>query len=623
MAQQHLQKMSKKVLLTILAGGLSLGMVACSGIDASPVQHPDYIDSKDRVRFVHVFDNDEVATYRREIEVFGPYLSARYAVAERDYGKAAKLFQKVLKRHPDSATILGRAFMNALHAGRRQETLSLANRIVGTHESAGVSRFVIAANAIETGQYDDVFLLIEAPRNADAESEDFGNGILLEPFVLAWAYAGKGDVESALAQLTPLAEEPGAAFFNGLALYHMALIQSQLGVAGADDNFVRALDLFGGSVRMARAYAHHIAVNQSVSDAITFLDNFGERYDIKRLADEEKKALLRSKSPGLLIKTPIEGVTEAVYLASASLAAERAFGPALLYLNLTLFCDDDHAVALMMLAELENFRDNYQAALDAFLRVPEQSEHYVEARVKAAYVLADMKRQDGAIRLLDQTVQQNKGRDNQTISETELLLAKAGMLRNNEQFAPALEIYNQLLARAEKSSQSPRAYWSLYYMRGMSLERLGRWEEAEADLLKALDLNPGSALVMNYLGYSWVDQGMHLNEGRQLIEQAVELRPRDGFIVDSLGWVLYKMGEYDDAAQILARAVSLEPGDPTIADHYGDALWRADRKIEAQFQWRHALELDPTDELRAKLQLKLSMGLDHAMRIESHMERDG
>ena len=145
----------------------------------------------------------------------------------------------------------------------------------------------------------------------------------------------------------------------------------------------------------------------------------------------------------------------------------------------------------------------------------------------------------------------------------------------------------------EQSKKPATAIWPLYYFRGISYERQNQWPPAEADFKHALDLYPDQPLVMNYLGYSWVDQGVHLDQAFPMLRRAVELRPTDGYIVDSLGWADYKLGHYDEAVKKLERAVDLKPGDPVIQDHLGDAYWQVGRKLEAHFQWNHARDLDP------------------------------
>src|SRR5690606_33991930 len=135
--------------------------------------------------------------------------------------------------------------------------------------------------------------------------------------------------------------------------------------------------------------------------------------------------------------------------------------------------------------------------------------------------------------------------------------------------------------------------WTLFYFRGIAYERAKQWDKAEADLLQALALFPEQPHVLNYLGYSWVDQGMHLDEAMDMIARAVELRPNDGYIVDSLGWAHYRLGNYEEAVRELERAVELRPEDPVINDHLGDAYWKVGRRLEARFQWAHARDLDP------------------------------
>jgi Flp pilus assembly protein TadD len=186
------------------------------------------------------------------------------------------------------------------------------------------------------------------------------------------------------------------------------------------------------------------------------------------------------------------------------------------------------------------------------------------------------------------------------------LLHLGQLLRAEERFAEAVEAYDEAMGRL--GEVQPR-HWSLFYFRGISLERSDQWARAEADFLKALELQPEEPYVLNYLGYSWVDRGENLVKGREMLLRAVELRPEDGFIVDSLGWVYYRLGRYEEAVQQLERAVELRPQDPVINDHLGDAYWRADRRREARFQWRHALALGAEPDLVAVIDRKLADGL--------------
>ena len=143
-------------------------------------------------------------------------------------------------------------------------------------------------------------------------------------------------------------------------------------------------------------------------------------------------------------------------------------------------------------------------------------------------------------------------------------------------------------------------------------ERAKEWPKAEDDFKKALELFPDQPLVLNYLGYSWVDQGVKLDEAFKMLRRAVELRPNDGYIVDSLGWAHYKLGQYNEAAQTLERAVDLKPADPVLNDHLGDAYWHVNRKVEAQFQWNHARDMNPEPEDLPGILKKIQGGLPDA-----------
>ncbi|MBL6432409.1 MAG: tetratricopeptide repeat protein, partial [Alphaproteobacteria bacterium] len=158
-------------------------------------------------------------------------------------------------------------------------------------------------------------------------------------------------------------------------------------------------------------------------------------------------------------------------------------------------------------------------------------------------------------------------------------------------------------------SEPEPKHWALFYYRGICRERLKDWGPAEADFRQSLALSPDQPLVLNYLGYSLVDRGLKLSEALDMIRKAVELRPRDGYIVDSLGWAYYKLGRYEEAVVELEKAVALRPEDPIINDHLGDAYWKVDRRLEARFQWNHARDLEPEPEELPKILDKIENGL--------------
>ena len=178
---------------------------------------------------------------------------------------------------------------------------------------------------------------------------------------------------------------------------------------------------------------------------------------------------------------------------------------------------------------------------------------------------------------------------------------------HNPHLAAMLESIDDGIGMIDREGTS---HWHLYFARGITRERQGNWIMAEVDLQKARQLSGDEPHVLNYLGYSWVDQGIYLKEGLAIIELAVRKEPSNGFFVDSLGWAHYRLGEHEKALGYLEHASRLEPTDPVITEHLGDVLWRLGREVEARYQWRKALAFNPIEEDRVKIESKLVTGLE-------------
>ena len=217
----------------------------------------------------------------------------------------------------------------------------------------------------------------------------------------------------------------------------------------------------------------------------------------------------------------------------------------------------------------------------------------------AADMLADEGKVDEALSELEALV---RGR-----GDLEALIQIGDIYRRNKDFEKAVKTYNR--AADTFGAAIPKEYWQIHYVRGMSYEQLGDWKKAETDLKAALDFQPDHPLILNYLGYAWADQGVNLEESLRLIRKAASLEPDDGYIADSLGWVLYRMGRYKEAVPPLERAAQLLPYDPVINDHLGDAYWKAGRKLEARFQWSRAQNYSDDPSLITTIGVKLENGL--------------
>ena len=266
-------------------------------------------------------------------------------------------------------------------------------------------------------------------------------------------------------------------------------------------------------------------------------------------------------------------------------------------------------MALDTLAEAYGKLKQSDSAIEIYDQVPKSSSLRVASEIRVALLYAAMGKADKSAKQLRGIVKQHP--DN-----VDAVSALADVLRSQKKFQESADAYTRVLALTAPDDKSR---WAIYYFRGVDYERAKEWSKAEPDLKEALNLYPEQPMVLNYLGYSWVDQGVHLDEAFKMLRRAVELEPEDGYIVNSLGWAYYKLGRYDEAVKYLERAVDLKPGDPTINEHLGDAYWRVGRKLDAGFQWNHARDLKPDPEDLPKILGKIAKGLpDAPQQTESH-----
>jgi Flp pilus assembly protein TadD len=271
----------------------------------------------------------------------------------------------------------------------------------------------------------------------------------------------------------------------------------------------------------------------------------------------------------------------------------------LIYLRLATWIQPNHAPAQVAIAETYERIRQLESAVSAYEKVPLDSPLRISADIQRGLDLDQLGKSDEAIVLLKET-------DKKLTDHTEPLIALGNIYRSKKAFAEAADAYSGAIKGLGTPNQG---HWGLFYSRGIAFERLKRWPEAEADFRKALELAPDQPLVLNYLGYSWIERGTNLDEAFRMLRRAVEQSPTDGYIVDSLGWAFYRLGQYDNALQLMERAVQLKAADATVNDHLGDVYWHLGRKLEAKFQWNHARDLIPEPDDLPKILDKIENGL--------------
>ena len=527
----------------------------------------------------------------KSLTTSGSYLAARHASVERDAASAAAFYRSALRSDPKNNELLDRAFISSVADGDIEEAVKLAERILTVDKSNRIARLVVGVQDIKQKKY-------AAAQTNINQSVRGPITDLVATLLSAWAAAGAGDAKTAVANIDKLTGPEWYPLFKDL---HAGMILELAGKEKeAGTRFERAYKLDDSMLRITEAYARGLSRNKDAASATAIYEAFDKKLARHPLVQEGLRDTKAGKKLPPLVDSAQAGAAEALYGIGATLSRRGGEDLALVYLQLALHLQPSHPLALLSLADLYETVKKPQMAIKVYERVPASSPLKRNAQIQLATDLDSADRSDEAIKILKDVIAQDP-------KDLEAIMALGNIERGRKKFADCAKTYS--LGVDSLPANNDKANSVYYYYRGICLERSKQWPKAEADMRKALELQPDQPHVLNYLGYSWIDQGVNLDEGMKMIKRAVEQRPDDGYIVDSLGWAYYRIGNYEEAVKHLERAIDLKPEDPTINDHLGDAYWRVGRKLEAKFQWAHARDLKPEAEELPKIEAKIQNGL--------------
>ena len=527
----------------------------------------------------------------KSLTTSGSYLAARHASVERDAASAAAFYRSALRTDPKNNELLDRAFISSLADGDIDEAVKLADRILTLDKSNRVARLVVGVRDLKMKKYASAQTNINQSIRGPITD-------LVATLLSGWASYGAGDTKAAVANIDKLTGPEWYPIFKDL---HAGMILELAGKekdAGA--RFERAYKLDDSMLRVSEEYARWMTRNKDAAAATAIYEAFDKKLPRHPLVLEGLRDAKAGKKMPPLVESAQAGGAEALYGIGAQLTRHGGEDLALVYLQLALYLQPNHPLALLSLADLYESVKKPQMAIKVYERMPASSPLKRNAQIQLATNLDAADRSDEAIKILKEVT-------TDAPKDIEAIMALGNIERGRKKFGDCATTYGSAIdalpAGGDKNS------WVTYYYRGICEERSKQWGKAEADMRKALDLQPEQPHVLNYLGYSWIDQGVNLDEGMKMIKRAVDQRPDDGYIVDSLGWAYYRIGNYEEAVKNLERAIDLKPEDPTINDHLGDAYWRIGRTLEAKFQWAHARDLKPEADELPKIEAKIENGL--------------
>jgi Flp pilus assembly protein TadD len=524
----------------------------------------------------------------------GNYLAGRQANILRDSASAAAYYRAALKSDPRNPELLEIAFYSELAQGDIEEAVKLADRLLAADKNNRNARLVLGARAIKLKQY-------PVARTQLAQAAKGPITDLIASLMSAWAAYGAGDTKGAIATIDKLTGPDWYAIFKELHAGQILDLAGQRKDAGK--RFEQAYKLDPNALRVVQAYGAWLSRNATKEDALKVFQDFDKVLPSHPLITAAMADIKRGEKLPPLVDNPAAGAADALYgLGSALTRREEELSLAnrgLAYLQLSLYLNPSQTLAILSLADLYEAMKKPELAVSAYAHLPENSPLKRGAEIQSAINLDALDRTDEAKKLLQKLIDGKP--DNR-----DALLALANMQRERKEFLECAATYGRAIATV---ANPERPQWGMFFSRGICFERSKQWDKAEIDLKKALELYPDQPQVLNYLGYSWIDQGINLDDGVRMIKRAVEQRPDDGYIVDSLGWAYFRLGNFEEAVAQLDKAVELKPTDPTVNDHLGDAYWKVGRTLEARFQWAHARDLKPEPDDLKKIEEKLKSGL--------------
>ncbi|UHS58033.1 tetratricopeptide repeat protein [Agrobacterium vaccinii] len=538
------------------------------------------------------FNPDKVNTFS------GAFLAARTADVDQDFATAITLYKKALEFDTANVEIRQRLMIAQLLSGDFEAGAKIADSLKDDSSVERVTTIVRALAAIKHKEFSSAEKILKYTGPNDLDR-------MVNTLLTAWSRAGAGKGKEALALVNGM---KGPGWISIFQKYHAGAIalvtgnteaaRKNLNDAVADrEGGATATDTYMRAV-MALARLEAKAGNkQKALDTISVGDTFAPNYaPLKAL----RQSIEKGEKPEQQVETPVEGAAAVMFSIAGALNREGAEEIVTLYLQTSRALDPKSADTLILLGGLAEAQKQPERAIAFYREVPDDSPMHRISELQLGLTLAQTDKVDEARQHLRSLLESDP-------TDLRSYLAYGSVLSDAKDYAAMAANYDkavEVIGAVPKKTD-----WTIFFQRAIAYERLKQWDKAEPDFKRALELNPEQPQVLNYLGYSWVDKNLNLDQAMDMIRRAVELRPNDGYIVDSLGWAHFRLGAFDESVTELERAIELRAGDPTINDHLGDAYWRVGRKIEAVYQWNRALIGDSDDVDKAKVKEKIANGL--------------
>lgn len=530
---------------------------------------------------------------RAEIS-FGGYLAGRHALSTKDFDAASTYLSRAIEDDIENPELLNGLISVQVSLGDIGAAKISSDNLDLLGVQTQLSNMVKIAIQLRNRDFDNAKQQIE---------NEQGINPLLDKIVTGWAFADQGNFEDA----ETIFDEIGKG--SSLAQFSQMQKASMLAAYGRYESALNTIEnLEKNSNRIsidARALKVQLLLKLDNKEEATeyFSKIFGDGVNsdaanLRMQVEDHPNAYSIEESLSLEA-----GIAYAFYAIADILKDDADPNTALLYVRLAQYLNENSQKAILLAADLLEQMGQYDLAVAEYAKISPSSSYFLSSELGRVGALRDGGKTEAALEVLYYLSRE--------FSDIGIVHNSLGdFLRREERYSEAKIAYDRAV---DIYRENNNVSWVVLYARGITHERLQEWDKAESDFRNALTINPDQANVLNYLGYSLIDRGEKLDEAMTMIEKAVSLQPESGYIVDSLAWGLFKLGQYETAIPHMEKAAELMPVDPIVTDHLGDLYWAVGRQLEAKFQWRRALSFDPELKDATRIREKLRIGLDRVL----------
>jgi len=530
---------------------------------------------------------------RAEIS-FGGYLAGRHALSTKDFDAASTYLSRAIEDDLENPELLNGLISVQVSLGDIGAAKISSDNLDSLGVQTQLSNMVKIAIQLRNRDFDNAKQQIE---------NEQGINPLLDKIVIGWAFADEGNFENAETIFDEIGKQSSLAQFSQM---QKASMLAAYGRYESALNTIENLEKNSNRISIdARALKVQLLLQLDNKEEATeyFSKIFGDGVNsdaanLRMQVEDHPNAYSIEESLSLEA-----GIAYAFYAIADILKDDADPNTALLYVRLAQYLNENSQKAILLAADLLEQMGQYDLAVEEYAKISPSSSYFLSSELGRVGALRDGGKTEAALEVLYYLSRE--------FSDIGIVHNSLGdFLRREERYSEAKIAYDRAV---DIYRENNNVSWVVLYARGITHERLQEWDKAESDFRNALTINPDQANVLNYLGYSLIDRGEKLDEAMTMIEKAVSLQPESGYIVDSLAWGLFKLGQYETAIPHMEKAAELMPVDPIVTDHLGDLYWAVGRQLEAKFQWRRALSFDPELKDATRIREKLRIGLDRVL----------